>query len=509
SKTKLIINKNEQCSDSATSKLFVFPGFSPGFDMIGSCYQNPFSFRDTTTARYGVVDHWSWQFGDETATDDSSITRNPSWKYSKAGFKQVVFTVGTSKGCEAEIEKVFEVRDKPLVNLAFRDTLICSIDSLQLKVNGPGSYTWTPGYNIINPNATNPLVYPKTSTWYKVFLDDNGCVNNDSVFVRVVNEVTLTASADTTICLTDSAYLSAYGDGLRYSWSQAVTLDKPFSNTPIARPVTSTLYSVTASIGKCNKTEDVNVITVPYPFADAGSDTTVCFDDSATLHGTIKGNRFVWSPATALSNSTELHPIAFPRRSAIYTLTVYDNIGCPKPGFDNVLVSVKEKINAFAGNDTSVVTGQPLLLTGSGSEMIEWSPSLYLNRSNVASPVLTLNENMTYVMKAFTEEGCFALDTISIKVFKSAPDIFVPNAFTPLGQNRIFRPIPVGIKQFKFFRVFNRYGQLVFETSEVGRGWDGMLGGKLQQSGTYVWMVSGTDYTGKPLLKRGTAMLLR
>ncbi|HTE24908.1 PKD domain-containing protein [Flavitalea sp.] len=506
---KLVINKNEQCSDSATAKLFVFPGFSPGFSLTGSCYQNPFIFTDTTRAKYGSVNSWSWDFGDESVANDTNNIPIASWKYAVAGFKQVVFNVTTDKGCEANVTKVIEVRDKPLVDLNFRDTLICSIDSLQLGARGGGIFTWSPGYNIINAGLINPIVYPKTTTWYYVHLNDNGCVNTDSVRVRVVDEVTLYATPDSTICLTDPAQLNAYGDGLKFSWTQAPTLNNPLIRNPIAKPIGNTLYTVTASIGKCSKTEDINISTVPYPFANAGKDTTVCFDDTAQIHASMTGNRFVWTPANTLGNSTNLDPIAFPRRSTVYTLTVFDNIGCPKPGVDDILVSVKDKINAFAGNDTSIVIGQPLQLTGSGSDLYEWTPSIYLNRSNISAPVVHLNDNMTYIMRAFTEEGCSALDTINIKVFKSGPDIFVPNAFTPTGRNRIFRPIPVGIKQLKYFRVFNRYGQLVYETSEVGKGWDGMLGGKLQQSGTFVWMVSGIDYTGKAMQKRGTAMLIR
>jgi len=506
---KLIINKNDQCSDSANAKLFVFPGFSPGFDVTGSCYQNPILFRDTTKAKYGSVNSWSWDFGDASSATDTNNIASPSYKYAVAGIKQVSFRVSTDKGCEAELSRPIEVRDKPLVNLAFRDTLICSIDTLELGARGAGIFTWSPAYNMINVGATNPLVYPKTSTWYRVHLNDNGCINTDSVRVRVVDAVTLSATPDTTICLTDGAQLHAFGDGLKFSWTQASTLNNAFIRNPVAKPGGTTNYQVTAGIGKCFATANVTVRTVPYPFADAGKDTTVCFDDTATLHATMIGNRFAWSPVNTLGNSTNPDPIAFPRRSTVYTLTVYDNIGCPKPGVDDVLVKVKDKINAFAGNDTSIVVGQPLHLTGSGSELIEWSPSIYLDRDDIAGPVVQLNENMTYVMRAFTEEGCSALDTINIKVFKSGPDIFVPNAFTPTGRNPVFRPIPVGIKQLLYFRVFNRYGQLVFETSEVGRGWNGTIGGKLQQSGTYVWMVSGTDYTGKPLVKRGTAMLIR
>ena len=112
-------------------------------------------------------------------------------------------------------------------------------------------------------------------------------------------------------------------------------------------------------------------------------------------------------------------------------------------------------------------------------------------------------------MEAFTEEGCFATDTINIKVFKTQPDIFVPNAFAPGGRNRILRPIPVGISEFAYFRVYNRWGQLVFHTTEAGRGWDGTIAGKNQDAGTYVWMVRGKDYTGKTISKKGTAVLIR
>jgi len=121
-----------------------------------------------------------------------------------------------------------------------------------------------------------------------------------------------------------------------------------------------------------------------------------------------------------------------------------------------------------------------------------------------------INDNTTYIMRAFTEEGCEGFDTISIKVFKTQPDIFVPNAFNPTGtKNTVFRPIPVGISSLDYFRIYNRWGQMVFQTTEIGKGWDGRLAGKNQDAGTYVWMVSGKDYTGKTVVKRGTLVLLR
>lgn len=112
-------------------------------------------------------------------------------------------------------------------------------------------------------------------------------------------------------------------------------------------------------------------------------------------------------------------------------------------------------------------------------------------------------------MNTFTVEGCFAMDTIHIKVFKTKPDIFVPNAFAPNGRNTLLRPVPVGISKLEYFRVYNRWGQLVFHTTQPGKGWDGTISGKLQDGGVYVWMVQGKDYTGKIVAKKGTAVLIR
>jgi gliding motility-associated-like protein len=506
---KLYVNRNEQCSDSATSQLHVFPGFSPGFSVAGSCYQNPFVFTDTTTAKYGVVDKWRWDFGDPSTFKDTSNISNPSFKYDLTGLKQVQFTVSTSKGCETTITTNVDVLDKPKITLPFRDTLICSIDTLQLKANGNGSFSWSPGINLLDGNTQFPLVFPKSTTWYHVRLDEDGCINNDSIRVRVVDFVTLAAGPDTTICLTDPAQLITRGDGLRFVWTNASTLNDPNIASPVATPVSSTLYRVTASIGKCNATDDVFVRTVPYPFVDAGKDTTICFADTAHLKGSILASSFAWTPSGNMSNSSILDPVAYPRRTTTYRLIAFDTIGCPKPGTDDVVVNVKAKINAFAGNDTSIVVGQPLLLNGSGAELAEWQPSDFLSRNDIYSPTALLPDNMTYIMKAYTPEGCFAMDTINVKVFKTGPDIFMPNAFTPTGRNRLLRPIPVGIKQLDYFRVFNRYGQLMFQTQEVSRGWDGMIGGKIQPTGTYVWMVRGTDYLGKTIEKRGTALLVR
>lgn len=508
---KLIVNKGQSCPDSAVTQVRIFPGFYTGFTVEGACKDFPFKFTDTSSARYGFISEWSWSFGDETTISDFSTDQNPQWLYNTSGTKNVRFIVQSSKGCIDTVDRPIIVYDKPPISLPFEDTLICSIDTLQLGAAGLGNFSWAPNYNILSANSANPLVYPKFTTNYIVTLNDRGCINQDTIRVRVVDFVTLNAKPDSTICLTDNVQLEGAGDGLHFQWTPAATLDDPTKKNPIARPTGPTTYTCVASIGKCTTTDLVSIRTVPYPQSFAGPDTTICFDDTASLHGRIVGSSFNWSPTGALINSGTLSPSAFPKRPTNYILSVYDTLGCPKPGRDTLLVFVLDEIFAFAGRDTAIVVGQPLQLNASGAEFFTWSPPVGLNRTDIGNPVAKLNNNITYYLRAINEQGCFDLDTLNVKVFKTKPDIFVPNAFTPGGtRNNLFRPAATpGISKLEYFRVYNRWGQLVFTTSEIGRGWDGTLGGKSQNAGTYVWVVQGKDYTGETITKKGVMILIR
>ena len=87
----------------------------------------------------------------------------------------------------------------------------------------------------------------------------------------------------------------------------------------------------------------------------------------------------------------------------------------------------------------------------------------------------------------------------------------MPSAFTPNGDglNDIFRPIPVGIEKLVYFKVYNRYGEMIFSTSEVGKGWNGIYKGKSQGNEMFVWYVLGVDYLGRKVFKKGETRLIR
>lgn len=501
-----------QCEDQTVTLAKVYPGFWPAFKVTGTCVLLPLQFTDQTTSRYGAPAKWSWDFGDETTNADVSNAQNPNWKYNTTGMKTVTLTVESDKGCVGTITGIADVRDKPPIYLAFKDTLICSIDTLKLNAGGNGIFSWAPNYNIYDENTPTPSVYPKVTTTYTVTLNENGCVNTDNVRVRVVDFVTLDAGADSTICLTDTFQLNPQTDGLQFEWTANMPgyISNPNIKQPWVTPTATTTYHVVAHIGKCWAEDIVTYRTIPYPTARAGADTIICYQDTASIHASMIGYRFVWSPISTLSDPNNLNTLAWPLRTTSYVLSVYDTLGCPKPGRDTIVVNVKNEIIANAGRDTAVVVGQPLQLNGTGSDYYEWLPALHLNRNDIANPIAMLDDNFSYQLRAYTIEGCFDLDTINIKVFKTAPDIFVPNAFRPGGsRNNMLRPIPVGIAKLDYFCVFNRWGQMVYRGYSSESGWDGTLNGKQQDAGTYVWMARGTDYLGKLVMRKGTAILLR
>ncbi len=513
-KVTLKVTASGGCQDSASKFVYVFPGFNPNFNILDNCFQAPIRFQDATTTVYGVVNSWFWDFGDPTTNADTSRIRNPQYQYATPTTYNISLIANNSKGCIDTIVKPWVVVDKPAINLPFKDTLICSIDTLPLIVNTTGAITWTPNYNIINRTTANPLVYPKFTTHYVVTVNNSGCVNTDSIKVNVLDFITVDAGRDSAICLTDTVRLQTVSQALSYIWTSNTGEVVQPVKFPVVRPIVPTRYYVTANLGKCQDRDSINIRPVPYPSANAGNPVSICFGDNTVLNGSVVGSSFTWTPTASLINSNTLTPIARPTQTTSYILSANDTLGCPKPVKDTVVVTVIPKVKAFAGRDTSVVANQPLQLNASGATNYVWTPTTGLSDPFIANPIATLGPNIDsvrYIVTVSTPEGCDAVDDIVVKVFKTGPEIFVPTGFTPNGdgKNDILKPILVGMRQLEYFRIFNRWGQMIYQTSTIGAGWDGTIAGKQQQSGTYVFMAQAIDYLGNPVFKKGTVVLIR
>jgi gliding motility-associated-like protein len=274
----------------------------------------------------------------------------------------------------------------------------------------------------------------------------------------------------------------------------------------------------------------LDFINTPFPSAITDPDSGyICYGKTIPLNATINiGTSYTWTHANSLSNQGNgnvnsmpfnIHAIAKPTTTTDYVLTV-NNAGCPNSLVDTFHVEVAPPIFVFAGNDTAVVANQPLQLHAAVSDPLAsqftWRPPTDLNFTTIQDPIALFHTSemggsITYIVRATNAAGCYGEDTITVTLFKTGPDIFVPSGFTPNadGLNDVLRPLCVGVKQLSFFRIYNRWGQMVFNTSEIGKGWDGTISGQAQATGNFVYMAQGIDYSGKIIFKKGNVMLIR
>jgi gliding motility-associated-like protein len=166
--------------------------------------------------------------------------------------------------------------------------------------------------------------------------------------------------------------------------------------------------------------------------------------------------------------------------------------------------------------DTTVLPNIPFplstsWLTNSALQVsFSWTPATGLNNPFILVPIASLQNDQTYIITATTQEGCVANDTVNIKVFKGSA-VYVPTGFTPNGDGRndFLRGLYIGITKVYYFKIYNRWGQLIFSTNSLIEGWDGTIKGMKQPTGSYVWMLRAEDLAGKVYEMKGTSTLIR
>jgi gliding motility-associated-like protein len=345
--------------------------------------------------------------------------------------------------------------------------------------------------------------------------DANGCQASTTVLVPLTDTLTVSAGSLPPTCEGVGVMLPITSNGAGFAWTPANGLSSSTIANPVALLSATTTYIVTATLGVCTGTASVAVTVLPAPVASAGVSDTICPGKSVQLQGS-GGVQYYWSPATYLSDSTSADPtVEQPVSTITYHLAVTGANGCSSvnPAATTVVVSAPPKV--FAGDDTAIVIGQPLQLNAvdvdsSGFTSYVWSPAQGLSDPDIADPTAVVTGDITYTVVATTPSGCSATAKIVIGAATTA-GIIVPNAFTPNndGRNDILKVNAFGIQSLQYFRVYNRWGQLVFASSDAGAGWNGYIGGQPAATGAYVWMAAGVDYHGRPVEGKGTVILIR
>lgn len=394
------------------------------------------------------------------------------------------------------------VREKilPIINIA-TDTGFCKNGTVMLSPSGvlPGtSWLWS------NGNSTNSITISSAGQYW-LQGDLEGCKKADTIRITEYQSpnVQIQGSDLLNVCKGKAITLTATG-ATNYTWSNG------FSGDQIS-VTDSGLISVTGTdIHSCKNKDSVLVRWINRENVKAFSTDTICYGSSINLYA-VGGESFTWTPSSIFNNSTISNPIASPLKTTDIIVTVTsDSTGCNIGKKDTIRITVLPKVNANAGRDTMVAIGDYLQLNATGGNTYTWQPATNLNNPNIANPIALINGAITYTVTAMSWKGCTGTAKINITAIKG-PEIFLPNAFSPNsdGINDIFKPVIAGFNSMNYLKIFDRFGNLIFETNQIGKGWNGMYKGNILEPNIFVWIIEAVRKDNIIVRKKGTVTLVR
>lgn len=309
---------------------------------------------------------------------------------------------------------------------AGEDVTICRGENTALNATGGVEYLWSPTTGLSNPNISNPIASPLTTTTYTVSVTDaNGCTDIDQIIVTVNQLPNVTISpANPSICIGESINLNANG-AVAYVWSTTEN-----TNLINVNPLTTTVYTVTGTDANgCSSTGNVTVTVNALPTANAGSDITVCQIENVTITENGVGNiSWTWSanPTDAtLSGQEELHQIiVMPSQTTTYTVTVTNAQNCTST--DNVVVTIPSPLSVTITptfiSGTCQSTANAFAGGGTPNYTYLWS------NTQTSSMATGLCANTDYYVTVTDANGCTAIDTININNAISCSIITTPSS---------------------------------------------------------------------------------
>lgn len=292
---------------------------------------------------------------------------------------------------------------------------ICLGDSVQLRADGTGNFSWTPATGLSCATCADPMAHPTMTTTYVVTAtSDDGCVARDSILV-VVNALPWAfAGNDMTICAGDSVSLDAYG-GITFQWEPTDGLSCTDCPAPWAKPAQTTRYILTTeNIHGCLAYDTVLITVVAEPIADAGPGGTICLGGSLQLHAS-GGNRYAWTPSTGLSCTDCPEPVATPTTTTTYYVTASSGTSARCVAVDSVTVVVLPKLIPQVSPAPKICSGDSALISASGGETYHWEPAEGLSCTDCASPFAHPTTTTTYYV-TISSGPCSALDSVTVMV---------------------------------------------------------------------------------------------
>ncbi len=425
---------------------------------------------------------------------------------------------------------------------------MCPEGEVVLNADPGVTYNWV-GEGISNPNMQSQTVSPAATTTYTLTItDNNNCIGTDEIEVVVHPSPEANAGDDDEYCEEDEVMLNAMtNNDYTYEWSPAGQLNDPNAPNPTITNNENTTYSLTVTDqNNCTAVDEVSITFDEGPELTLSvSEQTICSGETISLE--VSGAQdYQWIPGTGLDCSTCPIVQANPEETTVYTVFGYNENGCASassiivnvtdeplmgeeieylcPG-DSVLVfevwvnqpgTFCETLEAINGCDSihciEVVQAEfpafsfPLDITvESGMEVTidlnpnfnyDWSPSgIVPECENCSEVTFILEETVEFTVTITNEEGCAIEERAKVTVFPvcSKFNLQFPNAFTPNGDgisDKFGALIPEAhLEQIKAMTIYNRWGNIVFESSGNDACWDGTYKDKDSPQDVYLYVI--------------------
>lgn len=437
----------------------------------------------------------------------------------------------------------------PNANIIKDKSVICLRDLVKFNIGdttntGVMGWTWDYGENTGENDTTYASLAPPASTIHPYiiypasgiapvkltyFSSEKKCSRIDTVFIRIIkvdadfkrnNEL---AAPDSIHCLrlkdvftNTSPNSSASGFRWDFGNGDMSNLQNPQYTYPLPG-----VYQVTLTVSDPNTCKGISVknMTInPLPTAQVSSNDSICQNSPFDLIGVGISSAgivsYQWLPAAAVNSPTSGTTIATPNSSVpvVYSLSVTDGNGCVS---DAVTHSVYIQPPAPQIQwDTTVIVGQqvPINAFVSSDFSYLWNPVNDLSCNTCANPLSTSTVNIVYTVDVQDNMKCFIVSNTYSVFIDPQTSVDVPTAFTPNGDgtNDVIYADGWGIKKLHYFKIYNRWGQLLFESNDIKVGWDGTFNGVPQNMETYIYQVSVETYLDKqPLQKTSSFKLIR
>lgn len=502
-----------------------------GFTMStqAACDEADVLFTNTSTSLsaelHGDAMQYRWDFGVDGRTDDESTDADPRFAYTATGDYRVKLVAESRYGCKDSAFLSLQIDPKPEAAIAPAGP-VCVDEPVQfVGADNRGlpatSWTWTvDGTPGASPSLPPRLVFDQAGTHdiRLVIHNSEGTCPDTADFQLVVNPRPSLAVTprQALVCEGESLQVISNGGPAQYSWT-AYNISSATAENPVISPVTDTLYRVRAvnQFG-CDAIDSLRV-RVSHPFTVHSTNAEICEGKQTQLRAS-GAVRYSWFPAVGLNDAGLQDPVANPAATTRYRVVGYGNDACfTDTVYTTVTVhqapriTVPQHLNVPSGTVmTAPVSGSPDITTWS------WYPAQWLSCTDCATPEMQLQGAVTYQITATNFHGCQATALLPVKLYCAESTAFIPNTFTPNGdgQNDIFYVRGRGVRVIKSFRVFNRWGQLVFErancqSDDPACGWDGRFAGQLLPPDVFVYYAEMVCDSGEPMTLKGNVTLLR